>query len=392
MANPSTQTEALYEKILAYYRGELSPADRAAVGKRVRRDAKARAHLESVRFLDLERAAALQDAEDLHQFADVTPFCQQVAARAAQVGSYFAEAAGQPKKAVKVAQAGGGATARTVAAVSQAPPSAEDTALMSGPAADADTVFERPPSAGAAAERGLSPEWQEHVEECVYCRRMWRRAHAEEQRRAAGLGEDEPLLRDWLLEPYYTAALERTTQRVARSPVGEAPGLLTDLLRKYRRDPEPFLRKMERVTPVLLGHVMHPAEPTREQEQAFRRHLRTPPVLDYLGKALHVRDALRSVVARFCEEHRLAEPEAVKEYLTRNVMDNILWQAAVAAEQAVTPNEAGLQAAADELRQQLRTRKPEAANETVRRALKRYPPAARPLELNLENQFAELVR
>src|SRR5438552_3847479 len=59
------------QQLLAYYRGELAdPHACAAVEEQLRRDRRWQAHWDSIRYLDLDRAAALQDAADLARFTN----------------------------------------------------------------------------------------------------------------------------------------------------------------------------------------------------------------------------------------------------------------------------------------------------------------------------------
>src|SRR5262245_35894875 len=104
-----------YELLLAFHRGEIvDRKEQAQIHDLMEREPRWRAHYESVRYLDLERAAARQDAEDLKRFQEATPFCRAVAQTQGQV---FADA-------------------------------------------------------------GTAEDWAEHIDGCVYCRRMWRRWHA----------------------------------------------------------------------------------------------------------------------------------------------------------------------------------------------------------------------
>src|SRR5262249_7590079 len=104
-----------YELLLAFHRGEvLDRKGQAQIRDLVEKDPRSRAHYEPVRYLDLERAAARQDAEDLKHFSADTPFCRTAAQTHGQV---FADA-------------------------------------------------------------GTTEDWADHVAACVYCRRMWRRWHA----------------------------------------------------------------------------------------------------------------------------------------------------------------------------------------------------------------------
>ena len=151
-----------FQQILAYYRGDLAdPRACAAVEDQLRRDRRWQAHWESIRYLDLERASALQDAIDLAGFgaARATPFCKAVA----EYGTRIFDA------------------------------------LIGG--ADG--------TAGRTRQ-----EWNRHVDRCAYCRRMRRLAHARQEQREAGLPAGEPLLRDWLLQPCYVEALREATHRL----------------------------------------------------------------------------------------------------------------------------------------------------------------------------------
>jgi len=151
-----------FQQILAYYRGDLAdPRACAAVEDQLRRDRRWQAHWESIRYLDLDRAAALQDAADLAEFAAsrATHFCRAVAEHGFRIFDALASgkesAAGDSRKA-----------------------------------------------------------WSGHVDQCPYCRRMQRLAHARQQQREAGLPPGEPLLRDWLLQPCYLEALREATRRL----------------------------------------------------------------------------------------------------------------------------------------------------------------------------------
>jgi hypothetical protein len=159
---PVHQRSFAFQQILAYYRGDLAdPQACAAVEEQVRRDRRWQAHWESLRYLDLDRAAALQDAKDLTHFdaARETPFCKVVAEYGTRIF---------------------------------------------------DTLI-----SGADGTAGCSRhEWNNHVDQCPYCRRMRRLAHARQQQREAGLPAGEPLLRDWLLQPCYIQALREATLRL----------------------------------------------------------------------------------------------------------------------------------------------------------------------------------
>ena len=151
-----------YQQILAYYRGELSdPQECAAVEEQLRKDRRWQAHWDSIRYLDLERAAALQDAAELARFteAQATDFCRAAA-------EYRGE------------------------------------------------KFDATMDLGDRARNAVSHEWDQHVNRCPYCRRMRRLAYAQQQQREAGLPPGELLLRDWLLQPCFLDALREATRRL----------------------------------------------------------------------------------------------------------------------------------------------------------------------------------
>src|SRR5262249_9646308 len=153
-----------YERLLAFSRGQLpDAADQADVERRLATDRRWRAHWDSIRQLDLERAAARQDARDLEQFApgQTTPFCRAVAASR---GEIFLP------------------------------------------------LIRRQQELAGEWDR---KQWAAHVDRSVYCRRMRRRMPARVLREDNGLPEGEALLRDWLLEPSYRDALDRVTRALA---------------------------------------------------------------------------------------------------------------------------------------------------------------------------------
>jgi hypothetical protein len=160
-AELQTRTFA-YQQILAYYRGDLAdPQASANVEDQLRCDRRWQAHGESIRYLDLERAAAIQDAADLTIFSadQASSFCR---AAAASCGRIFDEMLHEKQEA---------------------------------------DVQQR-------------QVWNNHTENCVYCRRMLRLAHARQQQQEAGLPAHELLLRDWLLQPCYMEALRDATRRL----------------------------------------------------------------------------------------------------------------------------------------------------------------------------------
>jgi hypothetical protein len=151
-----------YLQILAYYRGELSdPRDCLAVEDQLRSNPRWQAHVESIRYLDLERAAAIQDCADLARYTtdQATPFCRAVA------------------------ETRGG-------------------------------IFDAMIHETETANKDQRRAWTQHADQCVYCRRMRRLAHARQQQREAGLPVQELLLRDWLLQPCYLQALRDATRRL----------------------------------------------------------------------------------------------------------------------------------------------------------------------------------
>ena len=158
-----------YQHILAYYRGDISdPNACAAVEDQLRRDRRWQAHWESIRYLDLDRAAAVQDALDLARFSNdqATDFCRAVA----------------------------GSCGR---------------------------IFDAPGNGAANAEQLKA--CCRHADGCIYCRRMWRLMHSRQQQREAGLPANELLLRDWLLQPCYLEALRDATRRLGFEWRLEAP-------------------------------------------------------------------------------------------------------------------------------------------------------------------------
>jgi DNA-directed RNA polymerase specialized sigma24 family protein len=156
-----------YQELLDYARGRGGDAAKRRIDRQLKADPRWRAHLESVRYLDLEQLAARQDGEALAHFGpdQRTPFCRHVARSAGQVLLRL---------------------------------SSEGEALVEGLPRD---------------------DWEKHALDCVYCRRVQRLAHAELARRGAGLGEGEPLLRDWLLGRHYRDRLERVTKELGGAPL-----------------------------------------------------------------------------------------------------------------------------------------------------------------------------
>jgi len=165
------QATFLYQQLLAYHRGELAdPQQSVAVEERIRSDRRWQAHWESIRYIDLDRAAALQDSADLQRFSSdhVTGYCRFAAQSSGQVFD----------------------------------------ALMQG--ADSANGHSR-------------KEWSKHVDGCVFCRRMRRKVLAQHQHCEQGLPVGEPLLRDWLLAPIYSQALIEAGRRLGFELLLEVP-------------------------------------------------------------------------------------------------------------------------------------------------------------------------
>jgi hypothetical protein len=150
---------------------------------------------------------------------------------------------------------------------------------------------------------------------------MRRTSYAQEQRRAAGLPEDEPLLRDWLLAPQYRGALERVTERFsAPFDIYEEGPTIT-----ARLSPAEFLAQMVPVARRLLLDVLKTAEPA----ERFLAYLGRPEVMARPRRAEHVRDEIGPVLATFCQEEGLASPGQVPGRVTRRRLDDLLWRVAV---------------------------------------------------------------
>jgi DNA-directed RNA polymerase specialized sigma24 family protein len=185
-----------YARLLAYYRHELQdPVEIASIESEVNTSPRWRAHLESVRYLDLERAAASQDGKDLKAFPidSAGPLCRNVAV---SKGEMFVRAARYPH----------------------------------------------------ALREETRKEWSAHVRICVYCRRMRRGAVARVEAEKAGLGADEPLLREWLLQSYYSedlarvtrALVEQFTKKNLRRLIDQLPAELKEVLLKHKLENVPL--------------------------------------------------------------------------------------------------------------------------------------------------------
>ncbi len=183
-ANPSMAGTSLaqpfpYERLLAFYRGRIDdPVEIDEIQRKIRDDARWRAHWESVQHLDLERASVRADARQLRSFP-ADPISELTAIIAGSDGGVLSE-------------------------------------LFADPTPESIAGYPR-------------RQWLEHLASCPYGRRMRRRAYSALQRRSAGLPDDEKLLCDWLLEHYYADELERITQTAAlRASLAGTQGPLDD--------------------------------------------------------------------------------------------------------------------------------------------------------------------
>lgn len=151
-----------YDRLLAFYRGRVSDEKEVATIKsRISKDERWHAHWESIRHLDSERDIAQHDAEQLQrmQMDRSSQFCRAVARSNGDV---------------------------------LIPYLLSDT--------EQELIEGRPVH-----------EWDKHIDECVYCRRMRRRVYAMLQWDQA-LPPGEKVLRDWLLEDYYQSELDEITR------------------------------------------------------------------------------------------------------------------------------------------------------------------------------------
>ena len=159
-----------YALLLAYHRRRLRDSLAVAqIEAELNASPRWRAHLESIQFLDLERAAAGQDALDLQAFP-IEAARQLCLYAAVSDGELFARAA-------------------------------------------------RTPNTLRPATR---QEWAKHTKTCVYCRRMRRRAIARVEAERAELPGGEVLLREWLLEGSYADALSERTVEIVKAFRGKS--------------------------------------------------------------------------------------------------------------------------------------------------------------------------
>ena len=81
------EDDRLRDDLLAFWREELDdPTRYANIQDLIRKDERWKAHYESIRFLDLDRAAAIHDKEEIEELvsawrsgdAKPTPFCHRM--------------------------------------------------------------------------------------------------------------------------------------------------------------------------------------------------------------------------------------------------------------------------------------------------------------------------
>ena len=174
----TTPLDFPYRELLDYYLGKLTDARlRAEFEKLLQNDPRWKAHWESVRNLDLERAAAVQDAEDLRRFL------AHVSAR---------PAAAAPRISVRSPR---------ITTPGVIDPFCKAVALSDG------MILLPVIQKRAATREGDWKAWARHVGECVYCRRMQRSVLALQEQRL--LDMPGPLLRDWLLHGDGSARLRQ---------------------------------------------------------------------------------------------------------------------------------------------------------------------------------------
>jgi len=95
---------------------------------------------------------------------------------------------------------------------------------------------------------------------------------------------------------------------------------------RIRHDFELFLQKMQDVAPLMLERM----DISMEHVPAFLVYLGTDEIRERLREAEHVRDALGGTMPEFCRTENLQPSPAPERFLDRRVIDNILYQVAVA--------------------------------------------------------------
>jgi hypothetical protein len=334
-----------YARLLAYRRGELhDPLERAVIEEKLVDDPRWRAHWESVRRIDLERIAASQDARDLEAFSTPTDFCRAVA--------------------------------------------------QSGGEVLRDLVRKRGDEAGGWSWQ----QWSEHIDGCVYCRRMRRRMTAKVQAEESGLPEGEILLREWLLEPEYLAQINAVTgSLLGLEPPPEPPGekfggdiFVDGPSVLVRTDLASFLDQIGPVVRLLMRDVLG----SDSLADAFLGYLRQEHVLARLRSVVHVRDEIGPVLADFCRQEGLRDAEEVKRIVTRETMDKVLLRVAVLKlKEEVTPGpEREALARAAEKLEAAEANPVDSVNAALREALPTEPEKAQRLRNRLLIELAVLSR
>jgi hypothetical protein len=218
----SAQDEQRFADLLALANGKLDdPKRRAEIRQLIDNDPRWRAHYDSTKFLDLERAAAEHDENDLRDLleswrsgaAKPTDFCREVAVT--NGGVFDSMIRGEPKPGVDLpllsksyrlavlACCGLDIAGDVLAPREYLAPLREtighflDAWAEPGRATALLEAEARAVALAPAARHDYGVEhWEKHLDECVYCRRMRRFAHARFMEEELG----EPLLRDRLLK------------------------------------------------------------------------------------------------------------------------------------------------------------------------------------------------
>lgn len=179
IAAESSRSDFPYELALACFRKTPLGEEESAAAEEFQRQHPDRwqAHLHSLRWIDLERSLARDDGAALKafRFRDASMFCRRIAK------------------------------------------DVEDELLVAALLGDDDPIV------------GWSrADWENHIEGCVYCRRMRQCKQAAKERNQAELPANEPLLREWLLEDYYRAPLAAVTAKIGHD-AAELAVLFSDM-------------------------------------------------------------------------------------------------------------------------------------------------------------------
>jgi hypothetical protein len=234
----SPQDEQLFADLLALANGKLDdPERRAKIQQLIDGDPRWKAHYDSIKFLDLEKAAAEHDENDLRELleswrsgdAKPTSFCCKVAAT--DGGVFDSMIRGQSKPGGDMPLLGESYRLAVLACrgldINEgmlAPP--EYLTPIQGTIQDFLDLCATPSRATALLEVELPPvafvpaatpdneeeRWEKHLDECVYCRRMRRFAHSRFMEEKLG----EPLLRDRLLSCVLSRLEEGAVQDATR--------------------------------------------------------------------------------------------------------------------------------------------------------------------------------